>query len=84
MYRRTGSCVWKNGEYLIEGKFDEEGVPTFTYWASVDARVLGECPTLEECIDECADHKRGQKVLRFAAEPETEANPFGTTKEQTQ
>jgi hypothetical protein len=82
MYRRTGGCIWKNGEYLILGQFSEDGEPTFQYWASLDARVLGECPTLEEAIDECSEHRKGQKIMRFAAEPENETNPF-TAKEQS-
>jgi hypothetical protein len=82
-YKRSGGAIWKNGEYLIEGKFDEDGTAIFTYWASLDARVIGTAQTLDEAIDDCADHKRGQKVLRFAAEPENESNPFGAAKEQS-
>jgi hypothetical protein len=80
-YPRLGGAVWKNGEYLIEGKLNAEGETVFSYWLSLDARVIGEAHTLDEAIDDCAEHRRGQKILRFAAPdplpgtPE-ERNPF--------
>lgn len=78
-YKRTGGCVWKNGEYLIEGQLDEDGITIFRYWRSVDAEVIGTTETLDEAIDDCSEHKKGQKIMRFAAEPEN--NPFAA-KEQ--
>jgi hypothetical protein len=75
-YRRLGGAIWKNGEYLIEGVFSEEGVASFKFWASLDAETIGTAHTLEEAVDACADHRRGQKVLKFVPAPEEERNPF--------
>jgi hypothetical protein len=72
-YKRSGGAIWKNGEYLIEAKIDEDGWTQFQYWASIDARVIGSAETLDEAIDDCADHKKGQKVLKFN-ETETPGN----------